>query len=98
MRKRTIHINLRTTPEENKELKRKAKKCGLSVSEYLRQRGLGYEPQSAPTKEYAELTRLMTDLYSDFQTSGDETLTNLLAETLLELQATINPVKKNGNN
>ena len=98
MRNRNTHINIRVTPNEKKQLERKAKKCGLSVSEYLRQRGLGYEPQSAPTKEYAELTRLMTDLYSDFQTSGDETLTNLLAETLLELQATINPVKKNGNN
>ena len=98
MRTRNTHINIRVTPNEKKQLKRKAKICGLSVSEYLRQSGLGYEPQSAPTKEYAELTRLMTDLYSDFQTSGDETLTNLLAETLLELQATINPVKKNGNN
>ena len=97
MRKRTIHINLRTTPEENKELKRKAKKCGLSVSEYLRQRGFKYEPQSAPTKEYVELTRLLTEMYADFQISGDDKLTNLLEETLLELQATINPVMKNGN-
>ena len=97
MRQRNIHINLRTTPEENRELKHKAQKCGLSVSEYLRQRGFGYEPQSAPTKEYAELTHLLSEMYSDFQTAGDETLTNLLADTLLELQMTINPVKKNGN-
>ena len=97
MRQRTVHINLRTTLEENKELKRKAKKCGLSVSEYLRQRGFEYEPRSAPTKEYAELTRLLTEMYADFQMNGDEVLTNLLADTLLELQATINTVKKNGN-
>ena len=98
MRNRNTHINIRVTPNEKKQLERKAKKCGLSVSEYLRKRGLDYEPQSAPTKEYAELTRLMTDLYSDFQTSGDEALATLLADTILELQATINPVKKNGNN
>ncbi len=28
-----------------------AKKCGLSLSEYLRQRALGYEPGGHPPKE-----------------------------------------------
>ena len=97
MRQRTIHINIRVTTQEIESIKRNAKKCGLSVSEYIRQLANGYEPRSAPTKEYAELTRLLTELYADFQMTGDEKLTNLLADTLLELQATINPVKKNGN-
>ena len=29
----------------------KAKRCGLSLSEYLRQRALGYEPGGHPPKE-----------------------------------------------
>jgi len=96
MRVRNIHINLRLTPEEKARLKRDAELCKLSVSEYLRQRANGYEPQPAPTKVYVELTQLLTDIYNDFRTSGDVMYAELLADTMLELQKSINPVK-NGN-
>ena len=36
-----------TTPEKEK-IERIAKRCGISVSEYLRQRALGYEPRAVP--------------------------------------------------
>ena len=37
-------INIRVTEKEKAQLDRLALKCGLSLSEYLRKRGLGYEP------------------------------------------------------
>ena len=37
-------INIRVTEKEKQALDGLAAKCGLSLSEYLRKRGLGYEP------------------------------------------------------
>ena len=51
MRKRSIGINIRVTVTEKKKVTMFARKCGLSLSEYLRQRALGYEPGGHPPKE-----------------------------------------------
>lgn len=36
------------TEKEKQTITAKAKKCGLSVSEYIKQRALGYEPKEVP--------------------------------------------------
>ena len=51
MRNRTVGINIRVTVTEKKKVTMLARKCGLSLSEYLRQRALGYEPGGQPPKE-----------------------------------------------
>ena len=51
MRKRGVGINVRVSTAEKKRVTMLAKKCGLSLSEYLRQRALGYEPGGHPPKE-----------------------------------------------
>ena len=51
MRNRTVGINIRVTVTEKKKVTMLAKKCCLSLSEYLRQRALGYEPGGHPSKE-----------------------------------------------
>ena len=51
MRNRTVGMNVRVTVIEKKKVTMLAKKCGLSLSEYLRQRALGYEPGGQPPKE-----------------------------------------------
>ena len=51
MRNRTVGINIRVTVIEKKKVTMLARKCGLSLSEYLRQRALGYEPGGHPPKE-----------------------------------------------
>ena len=48
MRKRCAGINLRVTPEEKRRMAAAARRCGLSLSEYLRQRAVGYEPRWHP--------------------------------------------------
>lgn len=51
MRKRSVGINVRVSVTEKKKVTMLARKCGLSLSEYLRQRALGYEPGGHPLKE-----------------------------------------------
>ena len=51
MRKRSVGINVRVTVTEKRKMTLMAKRCGLSLSEYLRQRALGYEPGGHPPKE-----------------------------------------------
>ena len=51
MRKRGVGINVRVSVTEKKKVTMLARKCALSLSEYLRQRALGYEPGGHPSKE-----------------------------------------------
>ena len=51
MRKRSVGINVRVTVTEKKKVTMLARKCGLSLSEYLRQRALGHEPGGHPPTE-----------------------------------------------
>ena len=51
MRKRSVGINVRVSVTEKREMTLMAKRSGLSLSEYLRQRALGYEPGGHPPKE-----------------------------------------------
>ena len=46
MKEKNARLELRLSVKEKEQLERIAKKCGLPVSEYLRKRGLGYEPGS----------------------------------------------------
>ena len=41
-------LDLRITPQEKDRISAKARKCGLSTTEYVKQRALGYEPRSVP--------------------------------------------------
>ena len=52
-------INIRVTEKEKQRLEQLAGKCGLSLSEYLRKRGLGYEPGPVlDDRFYAVYTKL----------------------------------------
>ena len=43
-----IRIAVRVTAKEKEKIKSKARKCGLSTTEYVKQRALGYEPKAVP--------------------------------------------------
>ena len=58
MRKRSVGINVRVSVTEKKKVTMLARKCGLSLSEYLRQRALGYEPGGHPPKVFDVLDEL----------------------------------------
>ncbi len=57
MRRRTIKKQLWLDTNENKLLKQKANKSGLTESEFLRSCIKGYKIKEQPTKEIREFTR-----------------------------------------
>ena len=62
MRKRSVGINIRVTVTEKKKVTMLARKCGLSLSEYLRQRALGYEPGGHPPKEVFDVLEKLDEI------------------------------------
>ena len=43
-----MRIAVRMTVKEKEKIQAKARKCGLSTTEYVKQRALGYEPRTVP--------------------------------------------------
>lgn len=43
-----MRIAVRVTAKEKEKIQSKARKCGLSTTEYVKQRALGYEPRGIP--------------------------------------------------
>ena len=43
-----MRIAVRVTAKEKERIQAKARKCGLSTTEYVKQRALGYEPRRVP--------------------------------------------------
>lgn len=57
MREREKQITFWTTYDEYKEIKNKSEKVGLSISEYLRTRAIGFEPKEKPPREFYDAIR-----------------------------------------
>ena len=75
MRNRTVGINIRVTVTEKKKVTMLAKKCGLSLSEYLRQRALGYEPGGHPPKEAFDVLDKLDEIAENCQQSAGARIT-----------------------
>ena len=75
MKERTQSIYTRITPAEKQQIERTAKKCGLSVSEYVRKRCLGYAPREVPPDTYYDLYRELNEARR--QVGGDAILSLL---------------------
>ena len=43
-----VRITVRVTAKEKEKIQSKARKCGLSTTEYIKQRALEYEPRTVP--------------------------------------------------
>ena len=65
MRNRIVGINVRVTVTEKKKVTMLARKCGLSLSEYLRQRALGYEPGGHPPTEVFNVLDREQPIFTD---------------------------------
>ena len=70
MRKRSVGINVRVSVTEKRKMTLMAKRCGLSLSEYLRQRAMGYEPSNQPPKEVFELLNRLDEIAENCQPSA----------------------------
>ena len=63
MKERNLQLKFRVTEKEKIRIQNKAKKCGLSVSEYLRKRALGYYPKALLPETFYEFTEKLGVLY-----------------------------------
>ena len=79
MKERANSIYVRVTKKEKIRIENKAKKCGLSVSEYLRKRALGYSPKALLPESFYEFTEKIGILYEALGTLNS---TELQAEVL----------------
>ena len=79
MKERKVQLKMRATEKEKVRIENKAKKCGLSVSEYLRKRALGYSPKSLFPESFYEFAEKIGILY---EVLGTLNSTELQAEVL----------------
>ena len=62
MKEKSTRIVARVTDKEHAVISRKAQVLGLSLSEYIRQRALNYEPTLFPTDAYFKLCEKVDSL------------------------------------
>ena len=79
LKDRKVQLKTRATEKEKLRIENKAKKCGLSVSEYLRKRALGYSPKALLPESFYEFIEKLGVLYEALGTLNS---TELQAEVL----------------
>ena len=62
MRTRNVGLNVRVNPAEKQRIQTAAGRCGLTLSEYLRQRALGYAPRFHPPQAFFSYLTWMDNL------------------------------------
>ena len=89
MNKRTAAIYVRVTEKEKSRIKQKADKCGLSQSEYLRKRALGYSPKALLPESFYKFSSKLGEVYEQinkgYNTEVEVKLLSLLDEIQLKL-------------
>ena len=85
MRKRSVGINVRVSVTEKRKMTLMAKRCGLSLSEYLRQRALGYEPGGHPPKEVFDVLDKIDEIAESCQPSASTTKIAACADEIRNL-------------
>lgn len=62
MRTRNVGLNVRVSPAEKYQIQTAAGRCGLTLSEYLRQRALGFTPRFHPSQAFFSYLTWMENL------------------------------------
>ena len=74
-------LDLRIKPKEKERISAKAGSCGLSTTEYVKQRALGYEPRAVPPDALFHLLEKLGDLGGRASSPElDEEISELLKE------------------
>lgn len=89
MKERVNSIYVRVTEKEKQRIKNKADKCGLTLSEYIRKRVLGYSPKALLPESFYEFSGKLGDLYEQlnkgYSTELEEKILSLIDEIQLKL-------------
>ncbi len=88
MNEQKTHIDLRVSPKEKETIDRIAAKCGLSTSEYLRQRELGFAPRAIPQEPFWRFCEVAGDLLEkEYSSELHNALLRLIRETTEQIIA-----------
>ena len=63
LKERKVQLKFRVTDKEKTRIQNKSKKCGLSVSEYVRKRALNYAPKALLPENFYEFIEKLGALY-----------------------------------
>ncbi len=77
-KEKTVQILIRAKPKDKEKIKSIAVKCNLSVSEYMLQRALGYEPKMLLPDVFYDLYSKLCDICNTDELSSPETEKALL--------------------
>ena len=84
-RKRTTAIQVRVTEQEKRKLERQAKRCGLSLSGYLRRVGVGKPAAAFPSQRFHTLYQQVNALRDNLTTQPVERTAAQLDELARQL-------------
>ncbi len=79
-------IELRVTQSEKKKIARLAESCGLSQSEYIRQRTLGYAPRTVLPDVFFDFYQMLCRLCDDVADKGTPDTERKLLEVVDEIK------------
>ena len=86
MKNRTTRLYTRVTPAELTKVRSFARRCGLSVSEYIRQRAIGFAPREIQPEIFHELIRRVETLYGETHSKAvSEEILSLVKDIRAEL-------------
>jgi hypothetical protein len=78
---RNKNLFVRVSDKEKNSIESNARKCRLSISEYLRQRALGYEPKVIQTDVFYSFTAKLDELCNkNLSPTAEEKLLHLIDE------------------
>ena len=86
MIKRESSIYVRVTEKEKTRISCKAQKCGLSISEYLRKRALGYSPKALLPESFYEFSEKLGRLYDALEATANDELQEKVLSLIDEVQ------------
>ena len=99
MNERQSSIYVRVNEKEKNTIVNNATRCGLTLSEYLRQRALGYAPRPIPPGAFYDCLNKLNMLCSQFEGRISENtendlrtlISNMLAQIILPGKDTLSP-------
>ena len=77
-KEKTVQILIRAKPKDKDKIKKLAAKCNLSVSEYMLQRALGYEPRTVQPDAFYDLYGKLCEVCNTDDALSEQTETALL--------------------
>ena len=91
-KEKPARIEIRVRPKVKEKIQKMADRCGLSVSEYMVKRALGYEPRAVPPETFFSCYQVLCQLVN--RQPSPETEKKLL-DVIEQMQLALLPGKEN---